>query len=277
MKKISILFLFFSFCFVGMLNAQPGSSYAQDAVERKMDSTYRKQGQKAVRDHVYENDTRFKDMGNRVQATICYMDSSFKKDRLKSVISTKVVFGKVGEAYVTRDESKKQDVYFIFNYADKANYIVNVKDRTAIKMPLINFQKMMEHQQQRAADAYSSSSDGDVGIKATDEYATIAGYNARKYVMKSKDGKRVDMWLSKDVKMNLGDDYMFGSRLNAYKVPSNPLFADMTNSYVVRMVAYDDNDNISMTQTLSEFTMGKADETYFDMSGYKVTDILSGM
>jgi hypothetical protein len=73
-----------------------------------------------------------------------------------------------------RDGLKDVDIqWFIFDYADKANYVVNPKEMTAMEMPLINFQKMAEKAAKREADR--ETEDGSPAIQATDEYATFNG------------------------------------------------------------------------------------------------------
>lgn len=264
--------------FATIAHAQPGSSYAREIVrkniEKKMDSTYRKQGRKAVADVTYENDKRYKDANNKVMATMAFVDSSFKKDRLKSVSGTAMIFGKHGEAYVTRDELKPNEPdqqWFVYNYADKANYIVTPKTKEAIKMPLINMQKMAERAAKKAAEDLEAGEG--TTLEATDEYATIMGYKARKFVLRQSNGNVIDQWVSTALRLNLGDNYVIGARLNAYKFPENPKYKDMSNGFVVRMVQYDKKGAIRYTRTISKFEK-TADEKYFDLSGFKVNDVL---
>jgi len=258
--------------------AQPGSSYVRDAVrrnvEKKMDSTYRKQGRKAVSDVTYNNDKRYKDPNNKVVATIAFVDSSFKKERPKSVTSTAIVFGKNGEAYVTRNEMKPDEPdqqWLVFNYADKANYVVIPKTKEAMKMPLINMQKMAERAAKKAAE--DMEEDGGNSIEVTDEYATIQGYKARKFILTLSNGTTMDEWVSTALKLNLGDNYVMGARLNAYKFPENPKYKEMANGFVVRLVQYDKKGKVKYTRTLSRFEK-TADEKYFDLSSFKVSDVL---
>lgn len=275
MKKA--IFLLFIVIAVGLVaRAQPGSGYAQRAVERKMDSTYRKQGKKAVTDHTYENDTRYKDPNNKVLATLVFADSNFKKERLRTAMTQTMVFGKHGEAYVMYDNLKDREMqWFVFNYADKANYIVDPKQHTAMKMPLMNFNKMMERQ--AAQEQEREGNGGRTTVKETNDYATFAGYKARKYIITLSDGRRMDAWVSKGIKVNLKDDYMLGARLNQYRFPENTGYKNMEDGIVVRMVMYDkDNETIMTTRTMMSYT-ADADEKYFDLTGYKINDVLNGL
>ena len=280
MKPILLLILLTFICSLPVDAQYYGRSAAHRAVKRKvedkMDSTYRKKGQKAVKDITYENDKRYKNPNNKVLATIVFSDTSFKKERIKNVMTTMMVFGRQGEAYITRDELKDADIqWFIFNYADKANYVVSPKDKSAMKMPLINFQKMAEKAAKREADR--ELEDGTPALQATDEYATINGFKARKFVQVLSNGTLIDQWVSPAVKLSLGDNYVMGARLNTYKFPDNPQYKEMANGYVVRMVQYDKKGNIKYTRTLTRLDKGKADESYFDLSQFKVMDVLGGL
>ena len=278
----ALLFLFASLLTALVAGAQPGRSAAhravQKSVEKKMDSTYRKQGRKAVGDVTYENDKRYKNPTNKVLATLVFIDSSFRKDRLKYVTSSAMVFGKKGEAYVTRNELKPDEPdqqWFVFNYADKANYIVMPKDKSAMKMPLINFQKMAERAAKKAAEDMEEGEGAT--LAATDEYAIIQGYKSRKFVLTQANGTVMEQWVSTAMKLSLGDDYVMGARLNTYKFPENPKYKEMANGFVIRMMQYDKKGRVKYTRTLSRYDKGVADEKYFDLSPFKVTDVLGGL
>lgn len=279
MKPAVLLLIFLSLA--AGVTAQPGRARVREAlrkdVERQMDSTYRKQGRKAVADVTYQNDKRFKDPNNKVTATLAFVDSSFRKERLKSVSGTAMVFGKHGEAYVTRDELKPGEPdqqWFVYNYAEKANYIVMPKTKEAIKMPLINMQKMAERAAKKAAEDLEEGDGAE--LEATDEYATFLGYKARKFILRQSNGSVMEQWVSTALRLNLGDNYVMGARLNAYKFPENPKYKEMANGFVVRMVQYDKKGKIKYTRTLSRFEK-TADEKYFDLSGFKVNDVLGNL
>lgn len=270
-----------------MIILNPLSAYAQHSevkskIEKDMEKKYadpqRQKGKAELEKITYENDKRYKDPTNKVQATISFEEIDLdKKGKPKKTMVQKLVFGKTGECMVM-NEGEKNETWMIYNYADKANYIVNVKDKTAMKMPLINMQKMAEASAKRDAeknvDGNNSSS-----WKATGETQVINGYNCTKYVYTYSNNNHyatMDMWMSKDIKLNLGDNYMFGARLNSYKVPANAQHKEMGGGMIVRSILYDKKGNAVHQRDLKEFKKS-ADEQYFDMSKFKVKDIMDAL
>lgn len=270
-----------------MIILNPLSTKAQHSevkrkIEKDMEKKYadpqRQKGKAELEKITYENDKRYKDPTNKVQATISFEEIDLdKKGKPKKTMVQKLVFGKTGECMVM-NEGDKNETWMIYNYADKANYIVNVKDKTAMKMPLINMQKMAEASAKRDAeknvDGNSSSS-----WKATGETQVINGYNCTKYVYTYSNNKHyatMDMWMSKDIKLDLGDNYMFGARLNTYKVPANTQHTEMGGGMIVRSILYDKKGNAVHQRDLKEFKKS-AYEQYFDMSKFKVKDIMDAL
>ncbi len=246
-------------------------------MEKKYADSQRVKGKMELEKITYENDKRYKDPVNKVQATISFEDKELnKKGEVKKTMVQKIVFGKTGECIVM-NEGDKNESWMIYNYADKANYMVNVKQKTAIKMPLINMQKMAEAGAN--AEAEKNTTDNHSSYKATGEKQNINGYNCTRYIYTYADNKKystMDMWLTNDISLNLGDNYMFGARLNAYKFPANSNNKEMKGGVMVRTVLYDKKGSPVSQRDLKEFKK-TADEQYFDLKGYKITDILSAL
>lgn len=274
--KLWYLLPVFLTCFAFSAFAQHSTIKRQ--IEKDMKKKYadsqRLKGKAELQKVTYENDKRYKDPTNKVQATIAFEDKELdKKGAVKKTMIQKIVFGKTGECIVM-NEGDKNESWMIYNYADKANYMVNVKQKTAMKMPLINMQKMAEAGAK--AEAEKTVTDKHGSFKATAEKQVINGYNCTKYVYTYTDSKRyttMDMWLTNDVSLNLGDNYMFGARLNAYKVPATAQNKEMKGGFMVRTVLYDKNGKPVSQRDLTEFKKS-ADEQYFDMSKFKVTDMM---
>ena len=246
-------------------------------MEKKYADPQRQKGKAELEKITYENDKRYKDPVNKVQATISFEEKELdKKGNTKKTLVQKIVFGKTGECMVM-NEGDKNETWMIYNYADKANYIVNVKDKTAMKMPLINMQKMAEAGAKREAEKNVTNNTS--SWKATGETEVINGYHCTKYIYTYSDNKHyasMDMWMSKEVKLDLGDNYMFGARMNAYKFPANSQYKEMNNGFIVRSILYDKKGNAVQQRDLKEFKKS-ADEQYFDMSKFKVTDIMNSL
>ncbi len=252
-------------------------SQVKKDMEKKYADPQREKGKEELEKITYENDKRYKDPTNKVQATIAFETKEItKKGTAKNSASQKIVFGKTGECIIM-NEGEKNETWMIFNYADKANYMVNLKQKTAIKMPLINMQKMAEagakYEAEKNPDGNASS------WKATGEKQNINGHACSKYIFTYQDNKSystMDVWLTKELSLNLGDNYMFGARLNAYRFPETGQKSEMTGGVMVRMVMYDKKGNPVSQRDLTEFKKS-ADEQYFDMSKFKVTDVMSGL
>ncbi len=243
-------------------------------MEKKYAEPQREKGKTELEKITYENDKRFKDSANRVQATIAFENKEInKKGAVKSTTVFKIVFGKTGECIVM-NEKDKNETWMIYNYADKANYMVNVKDKSAVKMPLINMQKMVSAGAKYEADRNVTGQKD--SWKATGEKQHINGYPCIKYIYTYQDNKdysSMDVWLSTEVNLNLSDNYLFGARLSAYKFPANPQYKEMANGFIVRSIMYDKKGKPTNQNDLKEFKKS-ADETYFDMSKFKVTDVM---
>jgi hypothetical protein len=266
------------FSLMNPVTANAQHSIVKQQVKKDMEKKYadsqRIKGKTELEKITYENDKRFKDPTNKVQATISYEDKQLnKKGEVKKSMVQKIVFGKTGECIVM-NEGDKDESRMIYNYAEKANYMVNIKQKTAMKMPLINMQKMAEAGTK--AEAEKNTTDNHSSFKATGEKQNINGYNCIKYIYTYTGNNKystMDMWLTNDINLNLGDNYMFGARLNAYKYPSNTQNKEMKGGVLVRTVLYDKTGNPVSQRDLKEFK-NSADEQYFDMSKFKVTDVM---
>jgi hypothetical protein len=262
------------FCPVSFAQHGAVKQQIQKDMEKKYADSQRLKGKAELQKITYENDKRYKDPTNKVQATISFEDKELdKKGEVKKTMIQKMVFGKTGECMVM-NEGDKNETWMIYNYADKANYMVNVKDKTAMKMPLINMKKMAEAGTK--AEAEKSGTEKQSGFKATGETQNINGYNCTKYVYTYSDNKKyatMDMWLTNDISLNLGDNYMFGARLNSYKFPANSANKEMKGGVTVRTVLYNKDGKPVQQRDLKEFKKS-ADEQYFDMSKFKVTDVM---
>ena len=245
-------------------------------MEQKHGEPQRKKGKEEIGKVTYENDKRYKDPYNKVQATIAFENKDFnKKGEVKSTTKDRIVFGQTGECIVMQ-EGEKDEMWMVFNYADKANYMVSIRDKSAMKMPLINMKKMIEKGAKKEAERMD---DGKASWKATGEKEKINGYNCTKFIYTYPNNPHyttMDAWVSSEVRLDLGDNYMFGSRLNTYKFPENPEYKEMASGFMVRSILYDKKGRPDTQRDLIEFKKS-ADPKYLDMSQFKINDILSGL
>lgn len=273
------IFLFSVFIMGYAITAEAQRGRVRREIEKDMEHKYadsqRTKGREELKKVTYENDKRYKDPANKVQATLVFEHKDLKKNgEVKRTMVQRMIFGKTGECIVS-DEGSKNESWMVYNYADKANYMVMLKDKKAMKMPLINMQKMAEASAKREAENNAPASND--GWKATGETQVINGYNCTLYkytYTKDYHTRSFDAWVSKEVKLDLGDNYMMGARLNEYKYKGSASNKDMPNGFMVRMIIYDKNGVAVSQRDLKEFKMS-ADEKYFDMSPFRVTDVMS--
>lgn len=149
--------------------------------------------------------------------------------------------------------------------------MVNVKDKTAMKMPLIDMQKFLDSGDDGSGTSFSHN------WTDTGEKQNIDGYDCEKFTYTYEDTRShystMDAWVSADVKLSLGNDYMFGKRLNQYKLPADTKNKALIDGFMVRTVFYDKKNRPVLQRDLTQFTK-TADEKYFDMSPFKVTDVI---
>src|SRR5690606_18912927 len=109
---------------------------------------------------------------------------------------------------------KKEEVHMIYNYVDKANYIINVQDKSAMKMPMIGFNKMIEKSAEKGFQKSTKTT-----WEATSETQTINGFKCKKYICTYQDEKNIsksDVWVTKDATITLNKNYFVGTKIHNY-------------------------------------------------------------
>lgn len=283
--KISVLsVIFFSFLMPSLCHAQIPSlrreakrahSIGHDIAKEKLEDAGKEKGREEARKGLekatYENDDRYPTPENRVQATIGMEMKSFKNNgKVKDVNHMKLVFGPTGECMIM-NENTTNETHMLFDYEGAANYMVNVEQKTALKMPMINFQKIAEKMAEKGVDIEDESGTWE----KTNEHKTIHGYHCRKYIYTDEENNRMLMWFSKDISIDLSDNHFFGGQIKDFS--SDKTFQKNLNApsgLMVRSLFYEKGDDKPSTQ-MDIVTFEKSyDPAYFDLSKYEVNDIL---
>lgn len=275
MKKLCLMLSFIAFTSI-TVNAQ--KAIIRRNIEKDMEKKYgepqRKKGKEELDKITYENDKRYADPTNKTEATLVFENTYFdKKGNVKEVNIDKIIFGKTGECMVMK-QGDKDEVWWVYDYKGKANYMVTIRDKAAIKMPLINMQKMAEKMAKKEME--DAEQDPSQGWEVTDEYKTINGFNCRKFIYKYPSNPHYssyEAWVSNDVKFDLSGNYVFGARLSSYKFPEDDKYKDMINGFMVRSILYNKKNTIVSQRDLKSIDKS-ADEKYFDMSAFKINDVL---
>lgn len=239
-------------------------------VKEEMKEKGKEEGREALEEITYENDSRYPSPENRVQATIGMEMKSFKNNgNVKNTTQMKIIFGPTGECMIM-NEGTKNETLMLFDYEGAATYMVNAEQKTAMKMPMINFQKMAEKLAENMDVEESTGT-----WEKTNEHQTINGYDCRKYVYTAEEGTRMVMWFTKDVSIDLSDNHLFGGQIKDFS--SNKTFQKNLNApsgLMVRSTIYEEGEDDPSTQ-MDITTFEKTyDPSYFDLTGYKVIDVL---
>jgi len=267
------------FAFSAPLHAQRGmiKRKIKNDMKEKYAEPEREKGRDAVRDVTYENDTRYPIPENPVKATLAMEIKSFKKNgKLDDTNTTKLVFGETGECMIM-NENDKNETRMLFDYKGAAMYMVNPKQKSATKMPMINFQKMAQRMAEHQMDL-----DDDTGTwERTNEQKEINGYKSRKYVYTNAEEKTIThVWVTQDITIDLSENHLFGGQVkNFINSPavanSSKIDENAPRGMMIRSVYFEKNrDTPSMQMDVTEFSEN-SDPNYFDLSNYEVIDVLS--
>lgn len=285
MKKTYIISLttILLLCFVAPVQAQRGfiKRKIQEKVEKDMREKHaepqKEKGKKALEDITYENDTRYPVPENPVQATLVMQMQSFKKNgKLDETNTTKMVFGDTGECLIM-NEGDKNESRMLFDYKGAATYMINEKEKTAMKMPMINFQKMAEGMAKGMGDI-----DEDAGQwERTNEEKHINGYNCRKYVYTNpKEKTKMDAWVTEEISLDLSGNHLFGGQIRDFSTDSNAnsdaeVDENFPRGMMIRSVFYEKNrDKPSMIMDIITFEKS-FNSKYFNLEDYEINDILN--
>lgn len=280
MKKIYLFSIttLLIFTFAGPVNAQRG--WIKRQVKKDMKEKYaepeKEKGREALKDVTYENDSRYPVPENPVQATLSMETTTFKNNgKVKETTTAKMVFGNTGECMIMNEGTKNEN-RILFDYKGAAMYMIDPKENTATKMPMINFQKMAE----KLAGDQIDLEDSNGVWQRTDETKTIYGHNCRKYIYtNSKEKTTMHAWVTKEISIDLSGNHLFGGQIKDFSnssvlTKSSKLDENYPQGMMVRSVHFEKNRETPSMQMDITSLENKSDAKYFDLSNYKVNDVL---
>lgn len=280
MKKLHLyaLLALLSIAFTAPLHAQ--RSMIKRKVKNDMKEKYaepqREKGRKALQDITYENDSRYPIPENPVKATLVMETKSFKNNgKLKETTTSKMVFGDTGECMIM-NEGDKNENRMLFDYKNAAMYMVNPKQKTATKMPMINFQKIAEKLAENPMDLDDSTGTWE----QTNERKEISGFNCQKYIYTNPEEEtKMHVWVSQDITIDLSENHLFGGQIRDFSnIPATATAQKVSSNapkgMMVRSVYFKKNRDVpSIQMDITAFTK-KSNPEYFDLSEYEVSDVL---
>lgn len=268
--------------FIAPVQAQRGFIHRKikEKVEKDMEKKYaepqKEKGRKALEDITYENDNRYPIPENPVQATLVMQTKTYKKNgKLDDTMTAKMIFGKTGECMIM-NEGEKNETRMLFDYKGAATYMINEKEKTAMKMPMINFQKMAE----KFAAGQDDFDENTGKWEKTSEQKQINGYKCRKYIYTNpKEETKMHAWVTDEISLDLSGNHLFGGQIRDFsKMNSQNDTAQLDDNFprgmMVKSIYFQKNsDNPSMEMDVTTFK-NSSDPTYFDLSSYQINDIL---
>src|SRR5690606_25676818 len=163
-----------------------------------------------------------------------------------------------------------------FDYKGAAMYMIDPKQKTATKMPMINFQKLAE----KLASSPVNLEDDNGKWERTNEQEEINGFNCRKYIyINTKEKTKVHAWVTQNISIDLSGNHLFGGQIMDFsKIPAvataSKLDENVPNGMMVRSVYFEKNhDSPSMQMDITSFKK-ISDPAYFDLSDYEISDVL---
>ncbi len=277
MKFIKIttgLFLMFS-----MVNVE--NSYAQhrmiqrkiqNKIEKEMIEKHvepqREKGRESIKEATYEDKSSVVDMKYRSEGTLVYEHKTFnKKGKIEQQVTSKYELGMKGELMtITSDKNQAQQILFL--YDNNAHYILDQKNKTAIKMPLRHLNRMLVKKIEHKIDENNST------WKNTGRTETINGYKCTIYEQVNEDGQKGLFWIAGNVyKKPLHINSIQFMAFDAKQVEKNDLFP--ANAALIKAEISDKDGSKIMEFELKEYSPN-VNQKAFDLSGYEVQDIIDG-
>lgn len=282
----SLLFLFFTTSVQaqrGFIKRQIEKKIERD-LEEKYDEAERERNKNVLEDGAYENDKRYSIPENPIQATLIMQTQTFKRNgELDDTMTIKLLFGKTGECMVM-NEGEKNETRMLFDYIDAATYVMNEKEKTAMKMPMMNLQKMAENmsgnQTDIADDPWNPINTEDNNSKwtRTNMQKDKNGYKCRKYVyLNTKEKTKIDAWFTQDISLDLSGNHLFGGQLKNFSsdssstIPSN-LDENFPRGMMVQSIYFDTKRDTPTMQTDITTFKKSSNPEYFDLSEYEIND-----
>lgn len=251
-------------------------------IEKKMIEKHaepqKEKGREAIENITYENDSRYPIPENPVQATLVMETKTFKNNgKPDDTMTSKIVFGKTGECMIM-NEGEKNESRMLFDYKGAATYMVNEKEKTAIKMPMINFQKMAKG---IAKSGFGEKSADTGKWQRTNEKKKINGFMCQKYIYTNPEEKsKMEVWVTQDINIDLSGNHLFGGQINDFaKIAAEmestaPTDPNLPKGMMVRSILYEKNRDTPTSQ-MDITTFNKtSNPAYFNLENYTVTDIL---
>ena len=211
------------------------------------------------------------------EGSVLFVDSFFKKDKVREVSSSGFLLSPLGEAFIYRNELKRGRPYrqwLLYRNEDKTFYVVDPLAETAVRTPKIIFPQSLQSPAGIVCGADSSLNKS--SIDPTVEDSRILGYKTQKCWTQLSDGSRLEQWIATELTFPLGPSSRMAAALNKFRLPDNPEYGERAGCFVLREKKYDSTGSMIYSRNLSHFDLTHAEQRFFDLQGFGITDILTG-
>lgn len=268
------LFFLISFVFIENSNAQHRmiQRRIQNKIERDMIEKHvepqRERGRESIKESTYEDKSSIVDLKYRSEGTIVYQQKTFnKKGKVDQNITSKYELSVKGEL-ITISTDNKQAQQILFIYDDNAHYVLDQKNKTAVKMPLRHLNRMIVKRVEHKIDESSST------WTNTGRTETINGYKCTIYEQIDEDGSKGVFWIAGNVyKKPLYINSVQFMTFDAKAVEKNNLFPN--NAAMIKTELFDKSGSKIMEFEMTEYSPN-VNQKVFDLTGYEVKDIIDG-
>lgn len=130
-------------------------------------------------------------------------------------------------------------------------------------MPLINMRKRLVEEQTKIASHSEKWS-------ATNEKKSINGYTCTKYIYTADNGDYIEYWVTQQHVVSINPLFIYGNQINYSTVKGA---SNIPKGFMISSSLYKKNGKMQHTRILTSVSQ-KVDENYFDITSYKMNDVL---
>jgi hypothetical protein len=210
------------------------------------------------------------------EASVFFVDSFFRKDRVREVNSSGYVLSPLGEAFIYRNELKRGRPYrqwLLYRNEDKTFFVVDPLAEAAVRTPKIIFPQSL----QAPADIACKAKDQEgASIDSLFEDERILGYKTQKCSRVLSDGSKLEQWIAVELTVPMSPKSRMADALNKFRLPDNPEYGERAGCLVFREKKFDSTGKLVYSRNIKHFDLEHAEQRFFDLRGFGVSDILTG-
>lgn len=261
------------------LYAQPGRGVARSAIKQEIKKQHaepqREKGREAIKEVTYEDKSAVVPMSQRGNATLKMEYRTYKKNgKLTEEIHSTFELSTIGELITSSTIKKKKETTtkVLMKYDDNAHYFINEEERTATKVPMRHLQKAMK----KGMEKYIQNTESTGTWTTTGSQKSINGFNCFEYIYTDEEGNKNVFWIAANVfkkQLHFHSFLPFPTDLKTEKEVNKAPFP--ANATIIKAEFY--KDDVKITEFEIKSYQSTSDPKSFDISNYRVIDVLDGL